>query len=41
MIFAGGPKVVATQKVKFYVDRQGIIQRQEFAPRKWKKKKKP
>ncbi len=39
MIFAGAPKVVATQKVKFYVDREGIIQRQEFAPRKWKKKK--
>ncbi len=39
MTFAGGPKVIATQKVKFYVDREGIIQRQEFAPRKWKKKK--
>jgi hypothetical protein len=30
--------VIATQKVKFYVDRQGIIQQEEFAPRKWKKK---
>jgi len=39
MIFAGGPKVIATQKVKFYVDAEGIIQRQESAPRKWKQKK--
>jgi len=38
LIFAGGPVVIATQKVKFYVDREGIIQREEFAPRKWKKK---
>ena len=39
MTFAGGPEVIATQKVKFYVDRRGVIQRQEFAPRKWKKKR--
>ena len=32
------PRVIATQKVKFYVDRQGIIQQEEFAQRKWKKK---
>ena len=38
LVFAGGPEVVATQKVKFYVDREGIIQREEFAPRKWKRK---
>ena len=37
----GGLRVIATQKVTFYVDAEGIIQRQEFAPRKWKKKKKP
>ena len=32
------PRVIATQKVKFYVDAEGIVQGQEFAPRKWKKK---
>ena len=39
LVFAGNLEVIATQKVKFYVDRRGIIQRQEYAPRKWKKKK--
>lgn len=39
MTFAGMPQVIATQKVKFYVDAEGIIQRQEFAPQKWKQKK--
>jgi len=34
----GGQEVIATQKVRFFVDRQGIIQRAEFAPRKWKNK---
>ena len=38
VIFDGGPEVIATQKVKFYVDRLGVVQRQEVAPRKWKKK---
>ncbi len=37
--FLGQPEVIATQKVKFYVDQRGIIQRQELAPRKWKQKK--
>ena len=36
--FTGGPEVIATQKVKFYVDRRGVIRREEFGPRKWKKK---
>ncbi len=39
LVFAGSLEVIATQKVKFYVDRRGVIQRQELAPRKWKKKK--
>ncbi len=33
------PRVTATQKVKFYVDAEGIIRGQESAPRKWKQKK--
>jgi hypothetical protein len=32
------PKVIATQKVKFYVDAEGIVRGQESAPRKWKQK---
>jgi hypothetical protein len=32
------PRVIATQKVKFYVDAEGIVQGQVFAPRKWKRK---
>ena len=32
------PSVVATQKVKFYVDAEGIVRGQESAPRKWKRK---
>ena len=30
------PRIIATQKVKFYVDAEGIVRGQEFAPRKWK-----
>ena len=33
------PRVIATQKVKFYVDAEGIVQGHESAPRKWKQKK--
>ena len=33
------PRVIATQKVKFYLDAEGIVRGQEFAPRKWKQKK--
>ncbi len=33
------PRVMATQKVKFYVDAEGIVRGQEYAPRKWKQKK--
>lgn len=33
------PRVIATQKVKFYVDAEGIVRGQESAPRKWKQKK--
>jgi len=33
------PRVIATQKVKFYLDAQGIVRGQESAPRKWKRKK--
>jgi len=32
------PKVIATQKVKFYLDAEGIVRGQEFGPRKWKRK---
>ena len=32
------PRVIATQKVKFYVDAEGIVRGQESAPRKWKQK---
>ena len=32
------PKIIATQKVKFYVDAEGIVRGQESAPRKWKQK---
>ncbi len=30
------PRVMATQKVKFYLDAEGIVRHQEFAPQKWK-----
>ncbi len=33
------PRVIATQKVRFYVDAEGIVRGQESAPRKWKQKK--
>ncbi len=33
------PRVIATQKVKFYLDAEGIVRGQAFAPRKWKQKK--
>ncbi len=33
------PRVTATQKVKFYVDAEGIVRGHELAPRKWKQKK--
>jgi hypothetical protein len=33
------PRVIATQKVKFYLDAEGIVRGQESAPRKWKQKK--
>ena len=33
------PKVIATQKVRFYVDAEGIVRGQESAPLKWKQKK--
>ena len=39
LVFAGSLEVIATQKVKFYVDAEGIVRGQEFAPRKWKRKK--
>ena len=39
LVFAGRPDVIGTQKVTFYVDERGVIQRAEFAPRKWKNKK--
>ena len=29
---------VATQKVRFYLDAEGIVRGQESAPRKWKRK---
>ncbi len=32
------PRVIATQKVKFYLDAEGIVRGQESAPRKWKQK---
>lgn len=32
-------KVIATQKVKFYVDAEGIVRGQVFGPRKWKQKR--
>lgn len=32
------PRVIATQKVKFYVDAEGIVRGEELAPRKWKRK---
>ena len=37
--FSGTLEVLATQKVKFYVNDQGIIYEQEFSPVKWKKKR--
>ncbi len=37
--FLGQPEVIATQKVKFYVDAEGIVRGQESARRKWKQKK--
>ncbi len=37
--FGGGLAVVAKQKVKFYVDADGIVTREEFGPRKWKKRR--
>jgi len=33
------PGVIATQKVMFYVDAEGIVQGQESAPRKWKQER--
>jgi hypothetical protein len=39
LVFAGRPEVIATQKVTFYVDKHGVVQRAEFAPRKWKRKR--
>ena len=39
LVFAGRPEVIATQKVTFYLDKHGVVQRAEFAPRKWKKKR--
>lgn len=35
--FSGGLAPSSTQKVKFYVDDRGIVQREEFGRRKWKK----
>ena len=32
------PRVIATQKVKFYLDAEGIVRGQELAPRKWKRR---
>jgi hypothetical protein len=39
LVFAGRPEVIATQKVTFYVDKHGVVQRAELAPRKWKRKR--
>ncbi len=33
------PRVLATQKAKFYVDARGIVRGEEFGRRKWKQKK--
>ena len=33
------PRVIATQKVKFYLNREGVIRGEEFAPVKWKRKR--
>ena len=34
---SANPRVIATQKVKFYLDAEGIVRGQEFGPREWKK----
>ncbi|NIM62828.1 MAG: hypothetical protein GTN89_07115 [Acidobacteria bacterium] len=37
LVSAAGLAVVATQKARFYVDARGIVQREEYGPRKYKK----
>lgn len=32
------PKVIATQKIRFYVDAEGIVRGQVAEPRKWKRR---